>query len=174
MKNKKAQQTIGNLPSSIIAIVVAIIILVLGVVILQEIRDVPMVAQGESTSYFNTTLTTVNEAGEYMCPRPGAVCSPVTAVWNESSLDAVPVGNYSQTNCLLAYSGATVEDGLNNTNWNYTVSCTYGGVSYTTGNASLVGVGNFSDFIPIIIIALAASIVIGLILLGFLGRKTQR
>ena len=39
--------------------------------------------------------------------------------------------------------------------------------SYDVGNESLVGLGDFPDFIPLIVIAVAASVIIGLILLGF-------
>ena len=41
-------------------------------------------------------------------------------------------------------------------------------------NQSIVGLSNFTDFVPIIIIALAASIVIGLILTSFVMGKKQR
>ena len=87
---KKAQ--LAGLSSSIIALVVSIIILVLGVVIIQELRD---------------TQTAGTEA-------------------------------------------------------------------YAAANESVIAVGNFSDFIPIIVIALAASIVIGLILTAFVLRGKSR
>ena len=175
MKNRKAQETIGSLPSSIIAIVVAIIILVLGVVIIQEIRDVPMVSTNEAYSTTNETLTTVAEAGELVAcgTYPAGVCN-VEIVTNATAGNTIPSSNYTITNCNIAYSGESGGQGHNNSDWNVTYSCTYGGVGYTASNASLVAVGNFSDFIPIIIIALAASIVIGLILLGFLARGRQR
>ena len=171
MKNKKAQQTIGNLPSSIIAIVVAIIILVLGIVIIQEIRDVDMVANSESASYDNETLTTVTSAGETLTcgTYPNPTCTLVL-VSNNSGGETIIAANYTQSNCII-YNTTSAYGGED---WNVTYSCTYGGVSYTSANASMVGVGTFSDFIPIIIIALAASIVIGLILLGFLRRGQQR
>lgn len=41
-------------------------------------------------------------------------------------------------------------------------------------NDSLVGLGDFADFVPIIVIALAASIIIGLILIGFAFNRSQR
>lgn len=48
-----------------------------------------------------------------------------------------------------------------------------GDVAYATANESLVGLGDFSDFVPLIVIAVAASVIIGLILLGFgfMGRE---
>jgi len=90
IKNKRAQ--LGGLSLNIISLVVAVIILVLGVVIIQALRD---------------TQATTSEA-------------------------------------------------------------------YSAANASLVAVGDFSDFVPIIVIALAAAIVIGLILTGFAFRQRGR
>ena len=46
--------------------------------------------------------------------------------------------------------------------------------AYQAANDSTVAVGDFSDFVPIIVIALAASIVIGLILVGFAFRARSR
>lgn len=45
---------------------------------------------------------------------------------------------------------------------------------YTSANTSLVGLGDFADFIPIIVIAIAASVIIGLILIGFAFSSRQR
>lgn len=81
--NKKGQ--LGGLTTNIIALVVAVIVLVLGLVVLQELRD-------------------------------------------------------TQTAGTEAFSAA---------------------------NDSLTGLGDFSDFVPIIVIAVAASVIIGLILVGF-------
>ena len=87
--NKKGQ--LGGLGGSIIALVVAIIILVLGLVVVQELRD---------------TQTAGTEA-------------------------------------------------------------------FAAANDSLVGLGDFADFIPLIVIAVAATVVIGLILTGFAFRRSR-
>lgn len=42
-----------------------------------------------------------------------------------------------------------------------------GSEAFDAANESLVGLGDFSDFIPLIVIAIAASVVIGLIIAGF-------
>ena len=47
------------------------------------------------------------------------------------------------------------------------VTTTVGCTTYNAANGSLVGLGTFADFVPIIVIAVAASIIIGLILVGF-------
>ena len=41
------------------------------------------------------------------------------------------------------------------------------GEAFDAANQSLVGLGDFADFVPIIVIAVAASVIIGLILIGF-------
>lgn len=52
---------------------------------------------------------------------------------------------------------------------------TAGTEAFTAANDSLVGLGDFSDFVPIIVIAVAASVIIGLILVGFAfsGRRAR-
>lgn len=90
MNNKG--QTLGSLGANVIALVVAIIILVLGLVIVQNLRD-------------------------------------------------------TQTNGTQAFLAA---------------------------NTSLVGLGTFSTFVPLIVLAVAASIIIGLILSGFSFGGTGR
>ena len=49
-----------------------------------------------------------------------------------------------------------------------------GSEAYAAANESTVAVGDFSDFIPIIVIALAASVIIGLILAGFAFTQPTR
>ena len=91
-----------------------------------------------------------------------------------NSTDGVVIssGNFTQTNCNLAFSSGDIN--FNNTDWDVTYTCTFGGESFTSTNTSLVGLGDFADFIPIIVIALAASIIIGLILLGFAFGRRER
>lgn len=90
--NNKKGQALGGLGGSVIAVVVAVIILVLGLVIVQQLRN---------------TQATNTEA-------------------------------------------------------------------YLAANQSLAGLGDFADFIPLIVIALAASVIIGLILAGFAFRARGR
>jgi hypothetical protein len=46
--------------------------------------------------------------------------------------------------------------------------------AFNSANISLAGLGDFADFIPIIVIAVAASVIIGLILVGFAFTSRQR
>ncbi|MEX0595687.1 MAG: hypothetical protein WD512_04235, partial [Candidatus Paceibacterota bacterium] len=47
---------------------------------------------------------------------------------------------------------------------------TAGTEAFTAANSSLVGLGQFADFIPLIVLAVAAAVIIGLILAGFAFR----
>jgi uncharacterized protein (UPF0333 family) len=50
-----------------------------------------------------------------------------------------------------------------------TSACT----AYNAANDSLVGLGTVSDFIPIVVLAIIASVVIALILVGFAFRRNR-
>jgi heme/copper-type cytochrome/quinol oxidase subunit 2 len=51
---------------------------------------------------------------------------------------------------------------------------TAGTEAYTSANESLVGLATVSDFIPIIVLAVIASVVIALILVGFAFSRSGR
>lgn len=51
---------------------------------------------------------------------------------------------------------------------------TAGTEAYTAANDSLAGLGTFSDFMPIIVLSVVASVVIGLILVGFAFSNRRR
>ena len=107
MRSVKFNRTgqLGGLSGNVIAIVLAVIILVLGLVIVQELRDTRI----------------------------------------------------------------TGEAGCNATD---TSACD---IAYTASNDSLVGLGQFADFIPLIVLAVAAAVVIGVILTAFvMPRGRQR
>lgn len=95
---------LGGLSGNILSVVLAIIILVLGLVIVQELRDTRI----DDSAGCNATV---------------------------------------QTSCGEAFDAA---------------------------NESLVGLGQFADFVPLIVLAVAAAVVIGVILTAFVMRGRQR
>lgn len=101
MAKKKGQ--LGGLSTSILALVMAAIILVIGVVILQEMRDSPILITGA--------------------------------------------------------------DGCNATD---NSACS---VAFDAANQTLAGMGTFGDFWTIIVLAVVATVIIGLLIAGFGGRK---
>jgi len=170
MENKKAQ--LANLPTGIIALVVAVIMLVIGVVILQELRDSDSISASASATQNNETITTVTETGENFVAstRPAVVCS-VLAVTNATDGITVPSANYTVTNCNIRYSGVT--GAFNNTNWNVSYTSTYGDTVWTSANNTIVELGTFADFWEIIVLAVVVTVVIGLLLVVF-GRPNRR
>lgn len=169
-KNKKAQ--VGSISNSILFLGIAAIVLVLFLVIIQELRDTDVISKAISDTANNETLTTVTEAGEDFANAglPAVICT-ISFVTNETGAEVIVAGNYTQTNCNLA-SAAGSE--YNNTNWNVSYGFTYGDTAYTTGNQTVVGLGTFADFWTIIVLAIVAAIVIGIIFGAFGGFSRRR
>ena len=164
MINKKGQ--LSGMPVVILTLTVSIILLVMGLVIIQGIRNSNTIDQSASSTYSDETLTTVTEAGEDLvcATNPAATCS-LSSVLNTTGGETIGSGNYTLTGCSLAASGAT--GGYNNTNWNVTYTCRYGGEVFLATNTSLTGFDDFADFIPIIVIAIAAGLVVAIVLGSF-------
>jgi hypothetical protein len=149
--------------TSILSIGVAIIVLVLVLVISQELRDTDTISAANSGFNDNETLTTVTEAGENVeaISEPGANCNILIAT-NSTGGEIISSGNYTTSNnacTILAVSTST----YNNTDWNVSYTFTFGDEAYTSANKSLVGLGTFGDFVSIIVLALVAGIVLGII-----------
>lgn len=162
---------VNTIPPAVIALIVAGVFLVLGLVMLQEIRDTDVVSSVNTLTTQNETLTTVTETGETLANNelPAAVCT-ITLVTNATGGETIAAANYTQTNCVLvSAAGGT----YNNSNWNVTYDTGYGDQAYTGGNTTVVGLGTFADFWEIIVLAIVISVVIGLLLTVF-GRRVRR
>ena len=169
--SKKGQ--LNLLAPAVLALVFAAIILTIGLVINQEIRDTDIVSQDVTGSASNETLATVTEAGEDFANvgLPAVTCS-ISVVHNATDGVVIPATNYTQTNCNLA-SNTDTDINFNNTNWNVTYTYAYGGSAFTASNDTVVGLGTFADFWGIIVLAIIAVVVIGLLLTVFGGRKAR-
>ena len=157
------------------SLMTASIIVILAVVILAQLRDSETLEKALSGSVSNEVLTTVTEKGENLAglTAPGSRCT-VSAVTNKTSATAVPAANYTTTNrgCTIAFTvGNSL--GVNNSDWNVTYTYTYGDTAYTRSNDTITGFGSLADFWTIIVLAIIASVVIGLILYGFGGKKAR-
>jgi uncharacterized membrane protein len=178
MKNikfsKKGQ--LNTLTPNIVAVIVAVIFIIIGVVIIAEIRDTDLVSKANTGSVVNQTLTTVTEKGELITQSSSPACQLVAdtvVVKNASSISQViNSGNYTISGCRISYVANSGDH--NNSDWNVTASYTYGDEAYAAGNESLIGLASFSDFIGIIVLAIVAVVVIGIILAGFALRGQQR
>lgn len=168
--NKKGQMS--AMPFTIITLIVTIIIFVLGLVIIQETRDVNMISASDSQSYSNETVSNVLNSTDtnLACASAALATCSITTLTNATNGIVINSTEHLQTNCVVRSVGSNA---FNGSDWNATYSCTYGGEAFDGVNESLVGFGDFADFIPIIVIAIAAGLVMAIILSSFVfkGRK---
>jgi hypothetical protein len=178
--NKKGQ--LSNISGNVISLGVAAIILILMLVILSNLREVDTLRLANSDLRSNESVgpVTVNVKNLIGFGAPRAVCS-ISEVYNATG--SVPnhkgglilAGNYTITNdgCSIAVNPAGTYWPYNNSNWNITYSYTYAGEGYASTNKTLIGIGTFGDFWTIIVLAIVAAVVIGVVFSMF-GRPRQR
>jgi len=119
------------------AIILGIALLGYVIVVIMGTLSNTTILPTTSTTFTSEKLTAVssNTSRNFVCiSYPGNPVCTISAVVNDSDGVAVPLLNYTQTNCAIKYSGLTMTGGLNNTNWNVTYSCAYDG--YTKQQAS--------------------------------------
>ena len=179
--NKRGQVT--NLPPAIISLGIAAIILVISLVILQELRDVDIVRLQNAQTINNETLVcnglesgnctfgdnaTVANAGDFT----GFSVLEIYAANATDNSDwvRIPASNFSTnaSGTIFAQQGIDPDTfGSFNSTWNATYEFNSGGEAFKAANETLVGLGTFADFWVIIVIAVVAGLVIGIILVGF-------
>ena len=166
LASKKGQ--VSSLGPAIIALVIAGVFLILGLVILQSVRDTDVITQVHSSTVANNTVTVTEIAGALSAnTAPASACSIDYAI-NTSAVvgEFIDSSNYTVSGCIISYTGVNA-DGLNNTAWNVSYSYTYGDLAYVDGNLTVSGLGTFADFWEIIVLAIIISVVIGLLLVVF-------
>ncbi len=94
------------------------------------------------------------------------------ATWNNDGIDNTLTEDVDYTRSGTVFTTINSEFAWSETIVSY-VFLTLGDAKQAI-NTSLAGLGDFADFIPIIVIALAASIIIGLILFGFAFTRRER
>lgn len=156
----------------IIALVLAAVILVMGLIMTQTLQDtIDSVATGVTNDSFNAmTYETNLTAGE------ATLCDfsnfAVTAAYNLSNGAVINSSCYlagvNDGNLIAVLCGATT--GYNNTHWNVTTTYDWGDEACNAANATTAGLGTFADFWEIIVLAIVVAVVLGLVMLSF-GRK---
>lgn len=171
LSSKKGQ--INSMGPAVITMVIAAVFLILGIVMLQSIRDTDLVKEAISSTVSNETLTTVTEQGDLVATStaPGFANFNISVVTNRSSGAILATNNYTYTQAGLFSVVGTVLN--NNTNWNVSYTYTQGDQAYIQGNATLAGLATFADFWEIIVLAVVISVVIGLLLIVFGGRRDR-
>lgn len=173
--NKKAQ--VSSLGPTMIVLILAAVVLVFGLIITQSIRDTDVVRFPNSASVNNeSTDALVDDTGEALDGAVNPGCSAqIVAVWhgteigNTTFAQLIAVGNYTVADCTLTAASGIAGD--NETIWNVTYDYRYGGEAYVSANETIVGLGTFADFWEIIVLAIIITIVMGLLLIVFGGRR---
>lgn len=173
--SKQAQ--VQTITPAVLALTLAAVVLVFGIIITQELRDVDMLKY--STTVGNETLTTVSnlsvETVAYSTT-PGFSNFAVIIMTNATDGVVIQSGNYT-INAAAGTVIATVAGTLttfNNTNWNVTYSYDSATDAYIGANATVIGFATFGDFWEIIVLAIVISVVIGLLLIVFGQPRRQR
>ena len=173
LKSKNQKGQLNGLSASILALVFSAIILVLGLVVTSELVDT---RDGTVTATVATNETlTVSGAGITTEVVSSDTCGYTgwtpTAVYNDTDN-----GNQTlvvTTDYLVNANGSL----MNVTYWENPIKVTYtytwGGEACVDGNKTIVGLGTFADFWEIIVLAIVISIVIGLLLVVFGGRRAR-
>ena len=173
MPNKKGQ--VNSLAPAIITLVIASVFVILGLVVLQEMRNTDIVTQANSRIVVNESLARVNETGTVLsgASSPAANSFTIIRAINSTGGTTIPPTNYtvSSTGVLYFTNGNSL--GVNNSRWNVTYSYLYGDEAYTASNETIVGLGSIADFWEIIILAVVITIVIGLLLAVFGGKRNR-
>jgi len=162
---------VGTLGPAMIALVLASALLIFGLIISQELRDTDVISAAFNASADNETLTTVTETGETLVAGPGGVCT-VVEVRKQDNYLVIASDNYTVSACIVSFAtGGNVS--FNNTNWNLNYTYTYGGEAWLSTNETITGLGTFGDFWEIIVLAIVITVVIGLLLAVFGGRRQR-
>lgn len=169
--SKKGQ--LQTLAPSVIAIVIAAVFLILGIVMLVEFRDTDILREAHTSTITNESVSTVDEIGTALggTVQPAAHGFSLSGAINGTTGAIVESTNITITDAgLITITGGDVNNG---TNLNVTYSFQHGGEAFLSANDTMIATANFSDFWEIIVLAVVISIVIGLLLVTFGTRKTR-
>ena len=134
-----------------------------------------MVTKANSASVVNESFVPQNGLqGLAKDTSPACLISTILVSNATANFREIDAANYTTTGCSLNFVGTDTTANNTKSAWSVTYSYTYGDTAYVAGNESLVGLGTFGDFIVIIVLALVAMIVIGLIITGFAINRRGR
>ena len=163
---------LNNLSASVLAVVVPIIILVFGLVVINELRDTSTVqSENFDGNQSSLRLNSSNPSQVSNNPTNQNLFGGFSIVRVINTTDGVVLGTGNYTTNATGY----IFNGTSVVFTNVIVTYTYAasGQVWKTANDSLTGVGSFADFVAIIVLAIVASLVIGLILAGFAFRRNR-
>lgn len=176
LSSKKGQ--IGSMAPAILALVFAGIILVFGIIISQELRNTQ---DGSETGTVSANETLTMATGLHTSAITHATDCGYTGWTPTKVINCTAPTCAGATNQTLAETtDYTVNADGTLTNVTYvkagikvTYTYTYGGEACNTANKTMIGLASFADFWEIIVLAIVITIVIGLLLVVFGGRKER-
>jgi hypothetical protein len=180
VNTKKGQ--VSSLAPAMISLVFAAVILVFGLIISQTLRNMDvMMSDGAKT---NETQAWLNNSGYTLSVEEGDKTGnyAITAVWlyNGTEVSGGYKYNVSMSAANIALNFTVNNSGIVTNispyiNKNISISYTYksGGEAWTSANKTTEGLGTFADFWEIIVLAIVITVIIGLLLTVFGGRKER-
>jgi len=170
MNNKGQVQT---LTPAILALVFAAIVLVFGLVMTQSLTDtrdgtVAATAANETLALFAGTANQ-SVAAASLCGF-GTITPASVIIYNATGDLLIATGNYS-----INSAGSIVNSTATHTDYPWLISYpyTWGDEACSAGESTTTGLGTFADFWELIVLAIVITIVIGLLLIVFGGRKSR-
>ena len=171
--SKKGQ--LSGMSVGILSLVFAAIVLVFGLIMLQELRDTDVLDGALSATVVNETIGVVEtSAGQYL-DRVTSNCANNFVVYNMANAtggETIPSNNYT-VNSVTGEINVVSSSLFNYTSWNASYTYNYGDEACRSANLSIVGLGTFADFWEIIVLAIVITVVIGLLLVVFGGRRER-
>ncbi len=165
---------LNTLAPAIIALVLAGLLLIFGLIIMQELRDTDVITKANAVTVNNETLAAMVPGTGVLVARSGDVSFGgfgVITVYNNSGAVQLDTGNFTiAANGLVNGSTSAI---YNDTVWNVTYSFTHGDEAFSAANLTVVGLGTFANFWEIIVITVILMIVIGLLLVTFGGSRRR-
>jgi len=171
MKNyfpsKKGQVQV--LAPAVLALVFAAVVLVFGLVMSQELRDTQ--TNVGPVTVLSEAGTLVNE-GDALANYGRCGFNTPTILGVHNTTWTIDSGNYTvnETGYIFnATDDGVVDYGAVVINYTYM----WGGQACESANSTIIGLGTFADFWEIIVLAIVITIVIGLLLVVFGGRRIR-
>jgi len=178
IKDRKGQ--VNTLAPAILSLVFAAVVLIFGIVMSQELRDTQTgdysasVANESITAFVGDTNQTL--AGASTCGF-GAVDTTSLVVYNatNSSGGTTAINIVGSANYTIGADGqlSNATDDYSDYAWQVSYDYSWGGEACISANKTVVGLGAFADFWEIIVLAIVITVVIGLLLIIFGGRRQR-
>jgi len=156
--------------SGVIALCLAAILLIFGLILLDELYTTT--TTDNSGSADNETLTTVtatdgeNVANIGLC----GFSMTVNEMTNATGGEAIPSSNYTASGGNINATSDSVWAG---TNWNISYSYTYGLEACEASNETIVGTGKFADYFDLIVLAIVITVIISIIITTFAMKRVS-